>query len=119
MCALEFAIPGGDGADARAAARGEGENFVAGMNDTGGNLAGEAAKILMRAQNALHRKPEASMRALDGERHGLKKFQKARPVVPGHSLAAVDDVVAIESADRDCDQFRNLESAGEIEQAVR
>src|SRR6266581_4248580 len=73
------------------------------------DLAGEAAEVLMGAENALNGKTKSSICALNGEGYGLKQFEEAGAVVPRRSCAAVDDVVAFECADRDGDEFWNLE----------
>ena len=54
----EVAVERGDSPDAGAAAGGEREDFVAGMNGAGGDLAGEAAEVLVRADDALDGQPE-------------------------------------------------------------
>ena len=89
----------------RAPARRQHDDLVAGAPDAARDLAGVAAVVVMlvrhRPDHPLHREAPVFEVAVGGDLDRLEMLEQRRARVPGHRLAAIDDVVALERRHRD------------------
>ena len=96
---LQGPVEGGQFLDAGDAARGERHDFVAGLQDAGGELAGEAAEIEVGPDDVLDGETEFGEVAVLGDGRRFEMFEERRAFEPRGAGAAFDDVVAIERGD--------------------
>ena len=66
--------------------------------DPGQNLSGVAAEILIRPDDELDRKSQRTGGRVTLDVQGFEMFEQAQAVEPRRTLAASDDVVAVERA---------------------
>ena len=89
----------------RAPARRQHDDLVAGAPDPARDLAGVAAVVVMlvrhRADHPLHREAPVLEVAVGRDLDRLQMLEQRRARVPGHRLAAIDDVVALQRRHRD------------------
>src|SRR5580704_4714391 len=91
-------------------------NRIARFHGSSGDLTSEAAKILIGANDALHRKAEWSVLNLTAYRNRFKMFQQRGTEVPRGTPARCDDVIPFKSADWNAEQFWNFEAFCECRQ---
>ena len=101
---VQITIEGCNGGDAAAAARGKSDDRVALADSAGGDLTGEAAVVLVGANDALDWQTKGLVDVESADWNLFEMFEQRGTVVPRGAQAALDDVVAIKSADRDGDE---------------
>ena len=105
-----FLITTNDRRDFRAHARRGYYNIVAYLNLTGGNISGEATKILIRAAHPLHRQTK-TLRALQRlNLDGFQMLQQCWACVPGHCVTIKNHVIAFQSRQGNRSNRSNIQS---------
>jgi len=82
-------------------AAGEDHHLFAGANRAGGDRSAEATEVEVGTIDPLHREAEVAEVAVATDVHRFEEVHQCRAAEPRHPLAGVDDVVPIQSADRD------------------
>ena len=77
------------------------DHRIAHLDRAARNHAGKAAEVLVRPVHPLHRHAERPRAGFLLDRHRLEVLHQRRALVPGHALAAREDVVAVDRRHRD------------------
>src|SRR5579883_502680 len=91
---VEVAVEGMDALDAACASGRQSDDSVARCYRSGSDLTGEAAEILIGANDALHWKTKSGVGKVLGNGDTFQVLEESRPVIPGCLLATGHDVVA-------------------------
>ena len=97
--------------DSGGLARGKNRNFVTHFYTARSDRPAKPPEIEMRAVDILHGKAEVLGSLLPGDIHRIEELQQRRPLVPGSSLAAFDDVVSLQGAHGDVVDMGNSQLA--------
>ena len=111
---VDFAVVGDDRLHAARLARGERHHRLALADAARGNRAAEAAEVEVRAVHELHGIAEVDEVAVRRDVHVLQVVHQRRTFVPRHVVAVIDEVVALERADRDEVLIDHVEPRGEF-----
>ena len=94
------------------------DDRIAGAPGAAGDLARVAAVVVVlvrhRADHPLHREPAVGDVQVGGELDRLEVVEERRPGVPRHRLGPLDDVVALQSRDRDHRRVVHVQLRGEL-----
>ena len=119
---LQRAVERLDGGDARGHARRLDGHLVADLDHAARHLAGVAAVVVVlvghRPDHPLHGEAGVDQVAVRRHVHVLEVVEKRRALVPGHSLGALDHVVAVQRRDRDEGDVRDVELRGPAAELV-
>ena len=94
-------------------ARWQHDDLFAGRDAARGDLAGKAPEILVGANDHLHREAEVDHVAAGADVDVLDVVEEGWTVIPGHVLALVDDIVALERRNGDEGHVADGQLAGE------
>ena len=111
---IEIAVEGDDALDCALAARGQGLDPVARLDDAGGDQAREAAEVQVGAVDPLDRHAEGAALQVVLDRQGLQQGHQRRAVVPGGGVRVLGDVVALERRHRDGGEVGDADLGGEV-----
>ena len=87
-------------------------NVIAGTDGAGGDLAGEAAEVLVGAEDELDRQPEGACVLCDGDGQGFEQLENAGAGVERHAVRCDDDVFAFKGADGNGDELSGCRVGG-------
>ncbi len=110
---LALAVERVDRLHAARLARGEHHHGVALAHDARRHAPGEAAVIEVGAHHVLHGVAEVRRVAIEPHRHLVEELEHRRPVVPGRVGAAAHAVRALQRADGEERDAREVEALGE------
>ncbi len=108
-----IAVHRDDAVDVARLAGGQHADTVARQDRARCDRAGEAAEVLVRTVDPLHRHAERLVLQHVLDLDVLEVFHQGGALVPGHALVQVDDVVALERRHRDRDDALEAELLGE------
>src|SRR5216683_187978 len=101
---IQIAIEGGNGGDSAGAARGKSDNRAALADGAGGDLASEAAIVVVGTDDALNWQAEGFVGVEGTDGYLFEMFEEREAGVPRGTQAGLDDVVSIQSTDGDGDE---------------
>jgi hypothetical protein len=111
---LQVAVLGHDSRDLALPTRRQDANQVTWTHDPSGDGTGEPAEILVRPVDPLHRQPERPLLQALFDFDRLEVLHHGRPVVPGHPVAGLGDVVAFQGRHRDGGDVLETQAPGKL-----
>lgn len=115
---MDIFIKGMNGCDFGGEAGGKGDNFVSGFKDAAGDASGEAPEVMvfvaLGADDPLDGKAGIDVVGVAADVDGLECIEKGGAPVPIHFLRAFYHIIAMESADGDKPDVRDLDAGGEV-----